>query len=332
MRDVAAMARVSIGTVSNVINNPERVLPSTRERVEEAIRHLGWVPNQQAQALRAGKSRVIGLAVMDVANPFFADVLRGAQGRLEESGYAATIGDSDNRPEREASALRSFRDQRVRGVILGPIGATPPEVEALLQARVPTVLVDRAHGGTGCSVGVDDVAGGRIAAEHLIAEGHSALAFVGGPSTLAQVRDRRTGAEEAAAAAGVSILTIPVDALDFASGRSAAEELARLSATQRPTAIFCANDMIAIGLLQGLVSARIRVPHDVAIVGYDDIDFAAAAAVPLSSVAQPRRELGATAADMLLEEIDAYESGRPHEHRTITYTPTVVPRASSVSI
>ena len=106
MRDVAAMARVSIGTVSNVINNPERVLPATRERVEEAIRHLGWAPNQQAQALRAGKSRVIGLAVMDVANPFFADVLRGAQGRLEEAGYAATIGDSDNRPEREASALR----------------------------------------------------------------------------------------------------------------------------------------------------------------------------------------------------------------------------------
>lgn len=331
MRDVAEMARVSIGTVSNVINNPERVLPATRERVEEAIRHLGWAPNQQAQALRAGKSRVIGLAVMDVANPFFADVLRGAQGRLEDAGYAATIGDSDNRPEREASALRSFRDQRVRGVILGPIGATPPEVDSLLQARIPTVLVDRAHGGSGCTVGVDDVAGGRIAAEHLIEQGHSALAFVGGPSTLAQVRDRREGAEQAAAAAGVSILAISVNALDFASGRAAAEQLALLSAAERPTGIFCANDMIAIGLLQGLVAARIRVPHDVAIVGYDDIDFAAAAAVPLSSVAQPRRELGSSAADLLLRELEDQDHGHAHEHRTITYTPTLIARASSVS-
>lgn len=330
MRDVADMARVSIGTVSNVVNNPERVLPATRERVEEAIRTLGWAPNQQAQALRAGKSRVIGLAVMDVANPFFADVLRGAQGRLEEAGYAATIGDSDNRPEREASALRSFRDQRVRGVILGPIGATPSEVDSLLQTRIPTVLVDRASGGAGCTVGVDDVAGGRIAAEHLIAQGHTALAFVGGPSTLAQVRDRRQGAEEAAADAGVSLLAVSVNALDFASGRAAAEQLALLPAAERPTGIFCANDMIAIGLLQGLVAARIRVPQDVAIVGYDDIDFAAAAAVPLSSVAQPRRELGATAAELLLQEIQDQDAGLAHEHRTISYTPTLVPRASSV--
>lgn len=324
------MARVSIGTVSNVVNNPERVLPATRERVQDAIAALGWAPNQQAQALRAGKSRIVGLGVMDVANPFFADVLRGAQARLEEAGFAATIGDSDNRPEREASVLRSFRDQRVRGVILGPIGATPPEVDALLHARIPTVLVDRAHGGTGCTVGVDDVAGGRIAAEHLITEGHVALAFVGGPSTLAQVRDRRDGAERAAKEAGASLLAISVPSLSFASGRSAAEHLAVLPVSERPTGIFCANDMIAIGLLQGLVAARIRVPHDVAIVGYDDIDFAAAATVPLSSVAQPRRELGAAAADLLLEEIADQDAGRTHEHRTITYTPTLIPRASSV--
>lgn len=330
MRDVADLARVSIGTVSNVVNNPDRVLPATRERVQEAIRELGWTPNQQAQALRAGRSRTIGLAVMDVANPFFADVLRGAQARLEEAGYNATIGDFDNRPEREAAVLRSFRDQRVRGVVLGPIAALPPEVEALHRARIPTVLVDRAGGEACCTVGVDDVEGGRIAAQHLLDQGHRRLAFVGGPPTLAQVRDRREGTERAAAAAGADLLIVPVATLDFAAGRSAAEHLAALPASERPTGIFCANDLIAIGLLQGLVAAHLRVPQEVAIVGYDDIEFASATTVPLSSVAQPRRDLGRAAAELLLQELADHDAGVPHEHRTISYTPTLVVRSSSV--
>jgi len=329
MRDVANLARVSIGTVSNVVNNPDRVLPSTRARVEDAIRTLGWAPNQQAQALRAGRSRTIGLAVMDVANPFFADVLRGAQARLEEAGYGATIGDADNRPDREAAILRSFRDQRVRGVVLGPIGALPAEVEALHRARIPSVLVDRAAGEAGCTVGVDDVEGGRIAVRHLVAQGHRRLAFVGGPSTLAQVRDRREGAEQAAAEAGATLLAVSVPALDFGSGRAAAEHLSTLPADERPTGIFCANDMIAIGLLQGLVAARIRVPQEVAIVGYDDIEFASAATVPLTSVAQPRRDLGRAAADLLIRELEDHDAGVDHEHRTIVYTPTLVAREST---
>lgn len=330
MRDVADMANVSVGTVSNVVNNPDRVLPATRQRVLDAIRTLGWSPNQQAQALRAGRSRTIGLAVMDVANPYFADLLRGAQARLEEAGYGATIGDADNRPEREAAVLQSFRHQRVRGVILGPIQGVPSEVEALQRAEIPTVLVDRADGGTGCTVGVDDVAGGRIAVEHLLAQGHTSIAFVGGPSTLAQVRDRRRGAEEAAAAAGASILAVSAKALDFASGRAAAEHLALLPNHERPTAVFCANDLIAIGLLQGLVAGGFRVPEDVAIVGYDDIEFASAATVPLSSVVQPRRDLGRTAADLLIREFEDRDAGVEHEHRTITYTPDLVIRRSSV--
>ncbi len=332
MRDVAEMANVSIGTVSNVVNNPARVLPATRERVLEAIRTLGWTPNQQAQALRAGRSRTIGLAVMDVANPFFADLLRGAQARLEEEGYGATIGDADNRPAREEAVLRSFRDQRVRGVILGPIAALPREVEALHKARIPTVLVDRAEGGDACTVGVDDVAGGRIAAEHLISQGHRSLAFVGGPTTLAQVRDRREGAEQAAEAAEANLLAVSVPSLDFTSGRSAAEHITMLPVDERPTGIFCANDLIAIGMLQGLVAAGLRVPQDVALVGYDDIDFAAAATVPLSSVAQPRRELGRSAAELLIQELADIDGGLEHQHRTITYTPSLVVRASSARV
>ncbi|HOA26434.1 MAG TPA: LacI family DNA-binding transcriptional regulator [Arachnia sp.] len=330
MREVAALAQVSIGTVSNVLNNPDRVLPTTRERVQEAIAELGWIPNKQAQHLRAGRSRTIGVALMDIANPFFADILRGASAKLEAAGYSVLIGDSDQNLERQARTLHGFLEQRVQGVILGPIGATPPEVAELTAAGIPTVLFDRfAKDAECCSVGVDDVAGGRIAVEHLLQAGHRSIAFVGGPSSLAQVRERREGAEAAAAEAGATLLAISTPQLDFAGGRQAADEVVLLPTELRPTGVYCANDMTAIGMLQGLMRHGIRVPDDIAIVGYDDIEFAAAAAVPLSSVAQPRRELGAAAADLLLSEIAEDEEGRPHTHRSLRFTPTLAVRLSS---
>ena len=330
MREVADLARVSVGTVSNVVNSPDRVLPATRERVEAAIEELGWVPNRQAQQLRAGRGRTVGLAVMDVTNPFFADVLRGAQNELGQQGYSATIGDADNDPERQARILRGFLAQRVRGVILGPIGGAPAEVDTLKRADIATVLVDRAaHDTTCCTVGVDDVAGGRIAVEHLLTQGHKNLAFVGGPASLDQIRDRLEGAGQAAAAAGAHLLSIPVPHLDFAAGRRAAEQFASLPLEQRPTGIFCANDLTAIGLLHGLLQQGLRVPQDVAIVGYDNIDFAEFAAVPLTSVAQPRRELGQTAATLLLAELVDQDANQPHVHRSQQFTPTLIARAST---
>lgn len=332
MRDVATMAKVSIGTVSNVLNNPDRVSPSTRQRVEDAIEELGWVPNLQARQLRAGQGRIIGLAVLDVTNPFFADVLRGAQAALESHGYIATIGDSDNSWDRQSAVLRTFLEQRVRGVILSPLGDPVAEMQDLARVGIPTVLADRTvHGFGACTVGVDDVAGGRLAVAHLASRGHRHVAFAGGPSSLTQVRDRREGAQQAADEAGIELLSISTPQLDFEGGRRAADELALLPGQERPTAVFCANDLVAIGLLQGLMAQGLDVPGDVAIVGYDDIDFAAAAAVPLSSVAQPRRELGTAAAELLLDEIAHHDADEPHTHRTVEFAPRLVVRASSAA-
>ncbi|WP_255556036.1 LacI family DNA-binding transcriptional regulator [Tessaracoccus palaemonis] len=329
-REVAARAQVSIGTVSNVLNYPDRVLPATRERVEEAIRELGWVPNKQARDLRAGRSQTIGLAVMDVTNPFFADLLRGANSALEAAGYRTVIGDADNDLDRQQRILHGFLEQRVRGVILGPIGLEAADLDELTHAGINTVLVDRVlEGGVCCTVGVDDVAGGRIAVEHLLERGHRRLAIVGGRSTLAQVRDRRRGAQEAVDAAEASLLSISTDHLDFAGGRRAAGELALMDPHERPTGVFCTNDLVAVGLLQGLIGHGLRVPDDVAIVGYDDIDFAAAAAVPLSSVGQPRRRLGTTAAELLIAEFDATANGLAHVHQAVQFTPELVVRDSS---
>lgn len=331
MKDVAALAGVSIGTVSNVLNSPDLVADGTRQRVEAAIEKLGWVPNESARQLRAGRSRSIGMVVMDIANPFFADVVRGAEDFLYDHGYSVHIGNSDQRPDREATLLDHFQQQRVRGVLVAPVGIAVQQAEPLRQRGIPVVLVDRAAGATNfCSVGMDDIEGGRLAVAHLLAQGHRRLAIVGGPGELAQVRDRRLGAEIAMRTVPeASLLVVSTGLLDVAWGSQAAGELLSLPDGERPTAVFALNDLLAIGLLQGFTLAGVRVPGEVAIVGYDDIAFAAAAAVPLSSVRQPRAELGARAAELLFDEIRAADDDLPHEHRGVRMTPELVVRQSS---
>lgn len=332
MRDVAALAQVSVGTVSNVLNSPERVSEATRLRVQAAIDKLGWVPNESARQLRAGRSRSIGMVVMDIANPFFTDVARGAEELLYGAQYSVQIGNSDQDPVREVTLLERFEQQRVGGVLLAPIDDSAERMIRLRRRGIPVVIVDRVGSAADfCSVGVDDLAGGRLAGQHLLDRGHRRLAFVGGPSTLAQVRDRRRGIELAVEQAGAdaSLLAVSTPTLSLEAGVSSAGEIAALPADERPTAVFAANDLVAIGLLQGFVTAGLQVPDDVAIIGYDDIAFAAAAAVPLSSVRQPREDIGRKSAELLVREIEDADSGVPHRHEAIRFTPQLVARRST---
>jgi LacI family transcriptional regulator len=191
------------------------------------------------------------------------------------------------------------------------------------------VLVDRVSARSQCSVSVDDVAGGEMAVRHLIAEGHRRLAFVGGPQTINQVADRLAGARAACVAGGLApdrITVVESPALTVAHGRAAGERIAALPARTRPTAVFCANDLLALGLLQEMTRLHLDVPGDLAIVGYDDIDFAAAAAVPLTSVRQPSAQLGQAAAELLIEEVAAPDT---HRHRQVVFEPELVVRAST---
>ncbi|MER5440665.1 LacI family DNA-binding transcriptional regulator [Streptomyces sp. NPDC002790] len=333
IKDVAREAGVSVGTVSNVINRPEAVADATRARVQAAIERLGYVRSESARQLRAGRSRIIGLLVLDMGNPFFVDVARGAERAARDTGLGVMVCNSAQSPAEEADYLSLFAEQRVRGVLLTPAEATGPTVEAFRRHDIPFVLVDRvAEGATECSVSVDDVNGGALAVRHLIDAGHRSIAYVSGPRTLNQVEDRRQGALRALKEAGLpaSVLReLPTDRLDVAAGRDAGARL--LGLTERPTAVFCANDLLALGVLQSLYAAGVRVPDDIAIVGYDDIEFAAAAAVPLTSVRQPAVHMGALAADLLLEEIEATDDPeRAHEHRRVVLQPELVVRGSSL--
>jgi LacI family transcriptional regulator len=327
IREVAARAGVSVGTVSNVLNNVERVTPAMVDRVNAAIAELGYVRNDAARQLRAGQSTNIGIVVLDLGNPFFTDVIRGAEQAADEAGLSVLVGNSDDEPEREATYLELFETHRVLGVLISPYGDVDARLASMRSRGIPAVLVDRLSGdGATSSVSVDDVAGGRIAVSHLLERGRRRVAFVGGPASIRQVADRLAGAGEAVdAVPGATLEQLATHSLTVLEGRRIGEHLVSRPAAARPDAIFAANDLVAVGLLQALVmKGAARVPDDIMIVGYDDIDFASAAVVPLTSVRQPSRALGATAVRLLLELASGAGSAQ-----SIRFTPHLVIREST---
>jgi LacI family transcriptional regulator len=331
IKDVAARAGVSVGTVSNVLNRPHVVRPATRMRVEAAMADLGFVRNESARQLRAGHSRVVAYVFLDAGNPYFTDVARGAEDGCREAGLALVMCSSDGDRSREDDYLSLLLEQRVRGVLVTTVDEDGDRLRSLPQLGIPVVLVDRGSTSDGnwCSVGVDDVHGGALAVGHLIEQGHDRIAFVGGPLTIHQVGDRLAGAHRAMAEAGLPddrLVVLETEGTTVAAGREAGQRLAGLPAGSRPDGVFCANDLVALGMLQELLRQGARVPNDVALVGYDDIDFAAAAAVPLTSVRQPRQLLGQTGVELLLKEA----AGDPaHVHEHVQFTPELVVRDST---
>ncbi|TXR56565.1 LacI family DNA-binding transcriptional regulator [Quadrisphaera setariae] len=332
IKDVAREAGVSVGTVSNVLNRPDSVSPAKRALVEAAVERLGYVRNESARQLRAGSSRTIALVVLDVANPFFADVIAGAEEAAEDVGALVVVSNSGGRPEREARHLARLEAQRVMGVLLSPVRDGENAAAAELERRgTPVVLVDRVSGSaTSPSVAVDDVRGGRLAGEHLRDLGHRAVAFVGGPDHLGQVRDRLAGLRVAAG----EVVRVEVVASDDMSVRAGSAAAARIferwpDPADRPTAVFCANDLLALGVLNECVRRGVRVPDELALVGYDDIGYAGTAAVPLTSVRQPRELLGRTAVELLLETVDGGADGRAGAGRHVHFTPELVVREST---
>jgi len=330
VKDVAALAGVSVGTVSNVLNRPERVSDAVLQRVQAAITELGFVRNNAARQLRMGQGSGIGMVVLDVGNPFFASLIRGAEDRAARDGLSVLVGNSDENEQRESAYLTMFEQERIRGVLISPVGDAISRLHRLRERGIPSVLVDRTSSDRSfSSVSVDDVAGGHLAVTHLAEQGFGRIAFAGGPFAIEQVADRFRGGADALAQAvpGRALERLETENLTIESGRRVGAALAARSAADRPDAVFAANDLVAIGLLQSLLQAGLRVPEDVALIGYDDIVFASAAVVPLSSVRQPSHEIGSTAMDLLLQLTG--EPDAPPVH--VEFQPALVARESSAS-
>lgn len=295
VQDVAIKAGVALGTVSNVLNHPSRVSASTLAKVQAAIAELGFVRNDAARQLRAGSSRSIGLIVPDVRNPFFTDVARGAEDEANQQSLTVLLANSDDDIDRAQSMLSLFEEQRVRGVLVTPTGDNLDYLKVAKARGTKIVLVDRKSKAFS-SVSVDDVAGGYLAVKHLLNSGCRKIAFVGGPLNLHQIADRLAGAKSAIAEKQDATLeVIETKTLSVQEGR--------LVDMTNFDGAFAANDLVAIGIMQAcVVDGNIQIPKDLSLIGYDDIDFAAAAIVPLTSVRQPRAEIGKAAIQLLEHE------------------------------
>jgi len=329
VREVAELAGVSIGTVSNVINRPEKVAQATADRVQRAISELGYVRNDSARQLRMGRSTTVGMIVLDVGNPFFAELARGAEDAALEQGLAIILGNSNHSGDRERTYIDLFSERRVAGMLISPTSDDLAALEPLADQGTTVVLVDqRPDNSRFSSVSVDDVYGGRLAGQHLLGAGRRRLAYVGGPASIPQVRDRLDGFRQAVAESGSVARVEPFEGreLTVLEGRRIGELLAARSATNRPDAVFAANDLLAIGLEQAfLMSGSIRIPEDIAIVGYDDIAFAQSAVVPLTSVRQPAYELGHRSVETLANQFDT--SG--HDPIQLQFLPELITRQST---
>lgn len=323
VRDVAARAGVSVGTVSNVLNHPERVGPGTRDRVQDAIRALGFVPSRAAGQLRSRRSGLIGVVVPDVGNPFWASVLRGVESVADRAGLTMVVGSTHQDPGRQQRVLRALESQGVDGLVIAPIVERASDWQAFESRRFGVITLE--HQGPdspGSWISLDNVEGARLAMDHLVGLGHRRIALVNGPQSVSWCAERREGAvlameQHGLEASGV-LVDVVVDDLTVEQGREAVLPLLR---DERVSAVMCVNDMLALGALLAAQQEGVRVPDDVALVGYDDAVFAPALNPSLTTVRQPSFEMGVAAADLLLGDRE------PGQH--VEFEPRLVVRDSS---
>jgi LacI family transcriptional regulator len=330
MRDVAIRAGVSLGTVSNVFNRPDLVADETREQVRRATEDLGFVRNGAARQLRGGRGAAIGLVVLDAGNPFFAEVARGVEDAARASGYLVIVCSSAGDSNREDQQLRLLEEQRVAGILLSPSRRGRSQLHDQIKKRgTSIVLLDHpASVRDQCSVAVDNVTGGGLAGRHLAELGHTHFALINGPHKIKQCAQRRKGFLESLASAGLSLEPtneVEMEQMTIATGEAAAQRLLRRRVS--PTAIFCTNDLLALGAERAVIAAGGRVPGDVAIVGYDDVVYAAMAFVPLTTIRQPAYKLGYHSTQLILEET---MNPQQHRHQHLVFSPELIIRDSTV--
>lgn len=327
MKDVAAAAGVSLGTVSNVLNNPDMVTENTRERVLGAIERLGFVRNDAARSLAVGRAENVGFVVVDLGNSFFLDITRGVESVLDEREIGLLLANSDVDQVKQDGYLGHFEQAQVSGVVLAPLDGSLAAADAMRARGLPVVQVNWPGGADSCGVVSDDEHGGYLAARHLIDQGCRRLLYAGGPFSLSAVAARLRGVKHAVAESeGVHLETMDTGRLTFRGGHKLGNDLVARPAAHRPDALFTSSDSLAAGAVHSMQVAGLRVPSDMLVVGYDNNQLASDSAVPLTTVAQPGRTMGATAARLLLEEI---QSPQEHEHRTVTKRPHLIRRASS---
>lgn len=302
--DVARRAGVSRATVSRVLNRYPHVRPRLREAVQRAVRTLGYRPDQVARSLARRETQSLGLVVADITNPFYAETARAIVETARDRGYNVILCNTDNRPSLQEEYVEVLRQRRVDGIIFGSVFLHDPVVEGLIEVRSPCIMYNRRlRSGRGNYIVLDNARASQELTRHLLGLGHRRIGFVSGLPQLSTAADRLRGYRAALRAAGV-----PVDPHLIRPGgfkadlaQRAAHELLKLPC--RPTAIVAGNDLMALGVMQAGEELGLRVPEDLAVVGFDDIAIAGHRQIQLTTMAQQKAEMGRLAAEGILEII-----------------------------
>jgi LacI family transcriptional regulator len=328
IKDVAALAGISYTTVSHVLNKTRPVSEPVRLKVEAAIAQLDYVPSAVARSLKARNTCTIGLLIPNGINPYFAELARGIEDHCERNGFCVILCNSDDNPEKQRSYLRVLLEKRVDGLIVSSVDGDVSFAGGLAEVRTPLVVVDRELEGIEADmVRIDHEQGAYLATRHLLDLGHRHIACIGGPADTLVAEMRQAGYRRAMLEAGVEVLPGWTVNSEFSSPAGYQAAVSLLS-HQPPTAIFAGNDVIAIGVLRAAAECGVAVPRDLSVVGFDDIQMSRYVYPALTTVGQSIRQLGETAAEMLLSRIAAPDTP-PVRKRLVT--PSVVVRESTAS-
>lgn len=304
--DIAKEAGVSKATVSRVLNNPEKVAEDTRKRVLSVIQRKNYRPSPLARGLNTRKTGVIGVLVSDITNPFYAVMVRSIEEVCRVHQYHIFLCNTGGRAEEEELYLRSLLEKRVDGIILGATQVDSPIVDILKDVDTPFIFVSRLprERERYDYVVVDNVLGGYIATRYLISLGHTKIAYLAGRWTTSSNLDRFEGYKKALAEVGIEIREEHIYQGEFTIDGGYREGIRMLSTTSnRPTAVFCANDAMAIGLLEACYEQGVKVPEELSIIGFDDIPLSAFRFIQLTTISQSIAEVGALSGKILLDKI-----------------------------
>jgi LacI family transcriptional regulator len=325
IKQVAKQAGVSIATVSRAFADADAVSKALRDRVYKASRALNYRPSRIARNLRVGTSQTVGVVIPDLQNPFFTGLVRGIEGVLQTAGYTLLLANADESPAREREVLATFRAEGVAGIIFVPLNSGKSTYQQLLAPPVHVVAVDRLPAETHVDlVTVANAEGTRAAVAHLVANGHRIIALLGGPSQHSTALEREEGYRTALRHADIAVRNDLIYRGDFREDGGYLGIKALLAVRRPPTAVFVANNLMTLGALRALHEMRRRIPHDVALVGFDDMPWATSLNPPLTAVAQPSFEIGESAAQLFLDRIARPD--RPVRH--VILETTLIVRAS----
>ncbi len=316
MKDIAREAGISTTTVSRALNNKDAISPSTRKRILELAKQMDYTPNAVARGLKASRSATIGVVITDISDPFFAPIVKGIEKAARQEDYHLILSNTDENYQMEEEALETLIERRVDGLLITPVQTSFQDIVELKKKTIPFVLICR-HFNFELLVeldyvSTDDVKGALLATTHLIEKGHRRILFINGPTYVSSAKERLAGYKRALFEAGVKLdeSLIREGGIKMEDGYRITKE--ELEKPRRFTAIFAYSDFVALGAMKALKEANLKIPRDIALIGYDDIDIVSFLEVPLTTMRIPKYELGMEGFKLLTKKM-AGEADSPQK-------------------